>query len=233
MSSQPGPNRLLLVEDERALAMTLEDMLKGEKYLIEVTDNGAAARDRILRERYDLIILDVMLPGMNGFEVCEAARKEGIGTPILILTARGQTCDKVRGLKLGADDYLAKPFDPAELLARIQALLRRAAAGQTQGSGWFKFGDVTVDFEKQRVYRRELPLELTEREYAVLKYLLDHRGAVVTRDSLLEDIWGYSAAAVTRTVDVHIASLRQKLERNPKSPEFIVTVHMQGYRFVG
>jgi two-component system, OmpR family, alkaline phosphatase synthesis response regulator PhoP len=227
-------SRLLLVEDEPALAGAIEDMLKGENYLVERAEDGILATDRILRERYDLVVLDVMLPGMDGFEVCARVRKEGIATPILILTARGRTSDKVHGLQIGADDYLAKPFDPAELLARIQALLRRAAAAgdSAAGSSWFKFGDVSVDFAKERVYRAGTLLDFSEREYSVLKYLIDHRGATVSRDRLLIDVWGYNGAPVTRTVDVHIALLRQKLERDPKYPEFIHTVHMQGYRFI-
>jgi two-component system alkaline phosphatase synthesis response regulator PhoP len=227
-------SRLLLVEDEPALAGAIEDMLKGENYLVERADDGILAKDRILRERYDLIVLDVMLPGMDGFEVCDRVRKEGISTPILILTARGQTSDKVHGLQIGADDYLAKPFDPTELLARIQALLRRSAAetDSTAVAAWFKFGDVTVDFAKERVYRGATRVDFSEREYSVLKYLIDRRGTTVPRDRLLTDVWGYSGSTVTRTVDVHIALLRQKLERDPKCPEFIHTVHMQGYRFI-
>jgi two-component system alkaline phosphatase synthesis response regulator PhoP len=233
MNAHPPGSRLLLVEDEPALAATLQDMLKGEKYLVEHVENGLIARQKILTERYDLIVLDVMLPGLSGFDVCESVRNEGIRTPILILTARGQTSDKVRGLTLGADDYLAKPFDPSELLARIQALLRRAAAATPPAVGWCQFGDVTVDLAKERVYRAGIRLDLSEREYSVLKYLIDRKGTVVSRESLLADIWGYNPSTVTRTIDVHIAMLRQKLEPNPKSPEFILTVHMQGYRFIG
>lgn len=221
-------SRILLVEDEPGLIITLTDMLKGEGYAVESIANGLAARDRILGEAFDLIILDVMLPGMSGFDVCKSIRAEGVTTAILMLTARDQTADKVQGLKLGADDYLAKPFEPSELLARLEALLRRASKDRT-----CQFGDIRVDLRKGRVFRSGERVELSEREFALLRYLMERPDTVISRDELLLQVWGYSTAPTTRTVDVHIALLRQKLEKDPKDPEFIITVHSQGYRFVG
>jgi two-component system, OmpR family, alkaline phosphatase synthesis response regulator PhoP len=222
--------RILLVEDEPALVITLTDMLKGEGYQVASSTNGLEAKNRIARETFDLVILDVMLPGMNGFEVCKRVRELGYAVPILMLTARGQTSDKVRGLRTGADDYLAKPFDPHELLARIEALLRRVPE-QNRSSDWQEFGDIRLDLQIGRVFRSGRKVDLSEREMALLKYLIDRRGTVVSRDELLLNVWGYTTAPLTRTVDVHIALLRQKLERDPKNPELIVTVHSQGYRF--
>jgi len=223
--------RILLVEDEPALVITLTDMLQGERYDVESSTNGREAKSRILHESFDLVILDVMLPGMNGFDVCKAVREQGYTMPILMLTARDQTHDKVQGLRTGADDYLAKPFDPHELLARIEALLRRAPA-QTRSSDWQEFGDIRLDLQIGRVFRAGEKVDLSERELALLRYLIERRGTVVSRDELLLKVWGYSTAPTTRTVDVHIAMLRQKLERDPKNPELIVTVHSQGYRFI-
>ena len=223
--------RILLVEDEPALVITLTDMLQGEGYNVDSSTNGREAKSRILREAFDLVILDVMLPGMNGFEICKEVREQGYTTPILMLTARDQTSDKVQGLRTGADDYLAKPFDPGELLARIEALLRRAPA-QMHSDTWQEFGDIRLDLQIGRVFRAGAKVDLSERELALLRYLIERRGTVVSRDELLLNVWGYSTAPTTRTVDVHIAMLRQKLERDPKNPELIVTVHSQGYRFI-
>jgi two-component system alkaline phosphatase synthesis response regulator PhoP len=223
--------RILLVEDEPALVITLTDMLKGEHYDVESSTNGVGARDRICNGRFDLVILDVMLPGMNGFEVCRSVREQGYTTPILMLTARDQTTDKVRGLRTGADDYLSKPFDPQELLARVEALLRRVPAQQESGT-WQEFGGIRMDLRIGRVFRGGERVDLSERELALLRYLIERRGTVVSRDELLLNVWGYTTAPTTRTVDVHIAMLRQKLEQDPKNPELIVTVHSQGYRFI-
>jgi two-component system alkaline phosphatase synthesis response regulator PhoP len=223
--------RILLVEDEPALVITLTDMLRGERYEVESSTNGREAKNRILREAFDLVILDVMLPGMKGFEICKSVREQGYTVPILMLTARDQTRDKVQGLRTGADDYLAKPFDPHELLARIEALLRRAPV-QTHSIDWQEFGDIRLDLQIGRVFRGGEKVDLSERELALLRYLIERRGTVVSRDELLLNVWGYSTAPTTRTVDVHIAMLRQKLERDPKNPELIVTVHSQGYRFI-
>jgi two-component system, OmpR family, alkaline phosphatase synthesis response regulator PhoP len=218
-------NRILLVEDEPGLILTVTDMLKAEGYEVKSVADGLEAKDHILEQPFDLVILDVMLPRLNGFEICQQVRERGATTPILMLTARDQTSDKVRGLKLGADDYLAKPFEPTELLARIEALLRRTAK--------YEFGSVRVDLKKEQVFRSGERVDLSEREFALLRYLIDRRGTVVSREQLLLDVWAYSTAPTTRTVDVHIAMLRQKLEDDPRHPQFIMTVHSQGYRFVG
>lgn len=224
--------RILLVEDEPGLALMLIDMLKGEGYIVEGVANGLQATERIVTDAFDLVILDVILPGMNGFDVCRNVRTQGVQTPILMLTARGETTDKVHGLRLGADDYLSKPFDPHELLARVEALLRRVAANNRAGE-LFQFGDIKVNFNKARVLRSDQKIPLSEREFALLSYLIGKKGSVVTRNELLVHVWDYSAESTTRTVDVHIAMLRQKLERDARNPEFILTVHAQGYRFVG
>ena len=225
-------NRILLVEDEPGLILTVTDMLKGEGYAVESIADGIQAKELIVEETFDLIILDVMLPGMSGFDICRKVREEGRTAPILMLTARDQISDKVRGLKLGADDYLAKPFAPTELLARVEALLRRVTRENPPVES-YAFGSVHVDLKKERVFRSGRRVGLSEREYALLKYLIERRGSVVSREQLLLDVWAYSTAPTTRTVDVHIAMLRQKLEKDPKDPEFVITVHSQGYRFVG
>ncbi len=230
MPSLESNHRILLVEDEPGLVITLTDMLRGEGYQVESSINGVDARDRICNETFDLVILDVMLPGMNGFDVCKSVREQGYAVPILMLTARDQTGDKVRGLRTGADDYLAKPFDPHELLARIEALLRRVP-GRNRSGNWQEFGDIRLDLQIGRVFRSGQKVDLSERELALLKYLIDRRGTVISRDELLLNVWGYTTAPTTRTMDVHIAMLRQKLERDPRNPELIVTVHSQGYRF--
>ena len=195
--------------------------------------SSRCAIDRITKEKFDLILLDVSLPRRNGFDVCRDVRQRGIQTPILMLTARGQVIDRVLGLKLGADDYLTKPFDFAELLARVEALLRRARTLSGTASDSYAFGPIRINFRAAEVLREGQPVELSGLEFKLLRYFVEHRGALLTRDELLEKVWGYEAMPVTRTVDVHVASLRQKLEPNPSTPEFIVTVHGLGYKFVG
>jgi len=225
--------RILLVEDEESLVLTLRDRLTSEGYAVEVATDGDRATELGAQPRFDLIVLDVALPKKNGFDVCRDLRQRGLHTPILMLTARGQVVDKVIGLKLGADDYLTKPFETIELLARIEALLRR---GRTVANGTaeaYAFGNVQVDFRSAVVMRDGQTVDLSGLELKLLRYFIDHRGAVLSRDELLDKVWGYEAMPVTRTVDVHVASLRQKIETNPGRPEFIVTVHGMGYKFVG
>src|SRR5499426_3169324 len=225
--------RVLVIEDEAGLRLTLSDRLISEGYAVETADDGAVGLERATREPYDLIVLDVMLPRMNGFDVCRAVRQRGVTTPILMLTARGQVVDKVVGLKLGADDYLTKPFETIELMARLEALLRRRSSTPQPRGGTYRFGDVVVDFRSAEVTRGGTPIDLSAREFKLLRHFIEHRGATLSRDELLSDVWGYDEMPLTRTVDVHVAGLRQKIENNPKSPEFILTVHGLGYKFTG
>jgi two-component system alkaline phosphatase synthesis response regulator PhoP len=223
--------RLLLVEDEPGLVMTLTDRLIAEGYDVETATDGETGLARGSAESFGLIILDGMLPGRDGFDVCRTIRQRGVQTPILMLTARGQVVDRVVGLKLGADDYLTKPFEMAELLARLEALLRRAPHAAAPPRDSYQFGDVSVDFRKAEVTRAGQPLELSAREFKLLKYFIEHRGATLSRDELLNEVWGYNAMPNTRTVDVHVAWLRQKLEAHPRRPQYIHTIHGLGYKF--
>ena len=224
--------RVLLVEDEPGLVLTLTDRLTSEGYAVEHAGDAPAALTQVRDARYDIILLDVMLPGGNGFDVCRDMRASGVTAPIIMLTARGQVADRVVGLKLGADDYLAKPFDMLELLARQEAQLRRA--GKPSGGGAsYAFGSITIDFRKAEVRREGVELDLSAREYQLLRYFVEHRGATLSRDELLNEVWGYNAMPSTRTVDVHVAWLRQKIEPTPRHPQYILTVHGLGYKFVG
>jgi two-component system, OmpR family, alkaline phosphatase synthesis response regulator PhoP len=225
--------RLLLVEDEAGLVLTLTDRFRREGYAIEHAGDGPSGLERASAESFDLVILDVMLPGMDGFEVCRGLRHRGIGVPVIMLTARGHVADKVSGLKLGADDYVTKPFEMVELLARVEARLRRPTeAPERITSPSFRFGDVTIDFRSAEVTRGGTAVDLSAREYRLLQYLVDHRGAIVSREELLKEVWGYDSTPLTRTVDVHVAWLRQKLEPNARRPTYIQTVHGMGYKFV-
>ncbi|HEX8456812.1 MAG TPA: response regulator transcription factor [Pyrinomonadaceae bacterium] len=234
--------RILLVEDEPGLLMTLTDRLTSEGYAVETATDGETGLARALAETFDLIILDVGLPRKNGFDVCRDLRQRGARVPVIMLTARGQVVDKVVGLKIGADDYVTKPFEMMELLARIEALLRRVPAGARGGerddpsasaADVYQFGVVRADFRRAEVTREGAAVELSAREFKLLRYLIEHRGATISRDELLNEVWGYHAMPSTRTVDVHIAWLRQKLEPNPHYPQFILTIHGLGYKFVG
>jgi two-component system, OmpR family, alkaline phosphatase synthesis response regulator PhoP len=227
-----GGRRILLVEDEPSLVLTVSDRLLSEGYQVETAGDGDTALSRALAEPFDLVILDVMLPGRDGFEVCRELRSRGSQVPVLMLTARTQVIDRVVGLKLGADDYLTKPFEMIELLARVEALLRRSSSPAAP-AGSYTFGDVRVDFRRAEVFRGDEPVTLSALEFKLLAYFIENRGALLTRDELLDKVWGYDAMPVTRTVDVHVGSLRQKLERNPSHPEHILTVHRRGYRFAG
>jgi Response regulators consisting of a CheY-like receiver domain and a winged-helix DNA-binding domain len=225
--------RILLVEDEPGLILTLTDRLNSEGFTVETARDGEAGFARAANESFDLIILDVMLPRKNGFDVCRDLRQQNIHTPVIMLTARGQVVDKVVGLKLGADDYVTKPFEMMELLARIEALLRRVPVGAVASSGVYQFGPVRIDFRKAEVTRDGTAVELSALEFQLLRYFIEHRENAITRDELLNEVWGYNAMPSTRTVDVHVAWLRQKIEPNPRHPQFILTVHGLGYKFVG
>ena len=225
--------RVLLVEDEAGLRLTLSDRLASEGYAVETASDGESGLRSAASGAFDVIVLDVMLPRMNGFDVCREVRQRGVTTPILMLTARGQVVDKVVGLKLGADDYLTKPFEAIELMARMEALLRRRPSGAVPGGDGYRFGDVHVDFRRMEVTRGGQAVELSAREFKLLRHFIEHRGATLSRDELLAQVWGYDETPLTRTVDVHVAGLRQKIEANPKSPQFILTIHGLGYKFTG
>ncbi len=219
--------QILLAEDEPGLVITLTDRLRREGFEVTVARDGYAAIETGRRQRFDLVVLDIMLPGQDGFEVCTRLRRDDTRTPILMLTARGAVEDRVRGLQLGADDYLQKPFEMSELLARIQALLRRAAPAARQmciGSAQVNFaaGNVTVDGE---------PMDVSAQSLRLLEYLVQRGGQAITRETLLNEVWGHKTVPSTRTVDMHIAWLRRALEHDPKEPRHIVTVHGLGYRF--
>ena len=232
-AAPPHPRaRLLLAEDEPSLVITLTDRLHAEGYAVEAVRDGEAALLRALGGGFDLLVLDVMLPGRDGFEVCRELRRQGSPLPVLMLTARTQVVDRVVGLKLGADDYLTKPFEAVELLARIEALLRRAGGAVGEGNGVTSFGDVQADFRRGQVRLGGVEVALAPRELELLQYFVAHPGEVLSRDRLLDEVWGYDAAVQSRTVDVHVAALRQKLEADAAHPRFFRTVHGRGYRFV-
>ena len=222
---------VLFVEDEEALRMTVGDRLRSEGYAVECAANGDEGFEKATQLPFDLIILDVMLPKKSGFVVCQGIREAGLITPILMLTARGQTSDKVNGLKIGADDYVTKPFNMQELMARVEALLRRAPIRPSAQAGVFEFGSIHLDLVGTEATRDGKIVNLSAREFQLLRYFIEHRGATLSRDDLLKQVWGYSADMYTRTVDVHVASLRQKLENDPKQPQFILTVQGLGYKF--
>ena len=222
--------RLLVVEDEEVIRVLLEDDLSMEGYEVTAAVDGETALSMARTNPYDLVILDVMLPGKDGFQVCRELRESGVGTPILMLTAKSQEIDKVLGLELGADDYVTKPFSPKELVARIRAILRRRAA-PPENTERYHFGDVEVDFKKFETRRRGKSVDLTAREYSLLRFLIENRDRAVDRFEILEEIWGEEADVFPRTVDSHIANLRKKIEEDPASPRHIVGVRSVGYRF--
>ncbi|MEP6945672.1 MAG: response regulator transcription factor [Acidobacteriota bacterium] len=226
--------RILLIEDEEGLIVTLTDRLQSEGFDLTSANDGRKGYELAVKGNFDLIILDVMLPNKNGYDVCRDLRQRGVNTPVLMLTAKGETIDKVLGLKLGADDYLTKPFEVIELLARVEALLRRSPNHTNRATAEaFRFGTVTVDFKRAEVTRDDRPVDLSAMEFKLLQFLIENRGEVHSRDNLLDAVWGYDAMPTTRTVDVHVAWLRQKLEISPKHPAFIQTVHGMGYKFLG
>lgn len=222
-------SRILIIEDERPMRTALADTLSAEGYRVLSAADGAAGLEQALTEKPDLILLDVMMPKLDGFAVCAELRRLGIATPVLMLTAKGQVGDRVNGLDAGADDYLVKPFSMDELLARIRALLRRTTK-QGRGVGQLQFGDVRIDLVRQSATKGRQSLHLTAKEFAMLRLLAEADGEPVSRERFLDAVWGYAAFPTTRTVDNHIASLRAKLEREPGKPRFLKTVHGVGYR---
>jgi len=223
--------KVLIIEDEPNMVLGLKDSCEYEGYEVAVARNGKEGLEKASTEKPDIILLDVMLPLMSGIDVCRTLRRRGIETPIVMLTARSQETDKVVGLEVGADDYVTKPFSIKELLARIRAHLRRAAKEVVEIES-FTFGDVELNFKKYVARKGGQALNLSAREFEILRYLIRHRGEIVTRDQLLDEVWGYDLTPVTRTVDNHIARLRQKIEADPSAPQHIITVHRLGYRFI-
>jgi len=224
-------SRILLVEDEPGLVLTISDLLASDGHEVETATDGRKGLERALSEEFDLVILDVMLPGKNGFDVCRELRQRGRDVAVLMLTAKSQVTDRVVGLKLGADDYLAKPFDPGELLARVEALLRRVKKENRVQVKRYRFGAVEVDFDAGVVTREGAPVTLAAKEMQLLRYLIDNRGKVLPREDILAEVWEYQAGVSSRTIDVHVAWLRQKLEESPAAPKHIHTVRGTGYRF--
>lgn len=223
--------KVLVVEDDPGILRGLADNLRAESYDVHEASDGQRGYQMARESGYDLIVLDVMLPRMSGFEICSELRKQGLTVPILMLTARGEESDRVHGLDLGADDYITKPFSLRELLARVRALLRRAYP-DTPLPKEARFDDVLVDFRKYEASRGGTPLKLTRKEFGTLRYLIARAGEVVTRGDLLEEVWDYQEYPTTRTVDNHVASLRAKIERDAAEPRHLLTVHGVGYKFV-
>jgi len=224
--------KVLIVEDDQAMAVALRDGFTYEGYAVHVARDGAAGLRMAEERSHDLVILDVMLPRMSGLDVCRQLRSAGNDTPIIMLTARGQEIDKVLGLKTGADDYVTKPFSFLELMARVEAVLRRTSKSLEQVEQ-VSFGDVEMNFKTFEASKGGRALDLSPREFKMMKYFVEHRGEVVTRDQLLDHVWGYEGLPLTRTVDMHIAKLRQKIEDTPSDPRHVITVHRVGYKFTG
>lgn len=224
-------SRILLVEDEPGVVLVVSDLLRAAGHAVETAGDGDLGLRRASEERFDLLILDVMLPGKSGFEICHAVRERGFDGAILMLTARGQVRDRVDGLRTGADDYLVKPFDPDELLARVAALLRRVHKQELTPVMRVEFGKIIADFSTMEFFRNKKPLNLTAKEAELLRLLINHRGQIVPREKILHHVWREQPYITPRTVDVHIAWLRQKIEDNPESPRHIITSRGEGYRF--
>ena len=223
-------SRILFVEDEAAFAVAMIDRVKSEGYEVEWAQTGPSGYEMARQGRFDLIVLDVMLPGKNGFDICRDLRRQGVNAPVLMLTARGEVVDRVVGLKLGADDYVQKNCEPVELMARIEALLRRSRGGAASSTEQAEFGDVRVDLRTHEVKRAGKALALSPVEFRLLEYLLEHRGAVVTREELLQNVWSVNGDTLSRTVDVHIAGLRKKIEADSRYPRYLLTVKGTGYK---
>jgi len=223
--------KILIVEDEPDMVLGLKDNFEFEGYEVLTASDGALGLERARSAKPDLVILDIMLPKLSGLEVCKALRGEGFTAPIVMLTARGQEIDKVVGLELGADDYVTKPFSIRELLARVRAILRRSD-GTKKRLSRYRFFDLELDFEVYRAKKAGEALDLSPREFELLRYLIERKGETVTRDKLLEDVWGYESYPSTRTVDTHIAKLRAKIGDSGSEPRYILTIHGVGYKFV-
>ena len=223
--------KILIIEDEPEMLMGLQDNFEFEGYEVITASDGVAGLEAALSENADLIILDIMLPEKSGFDVCKELRAKNIDTPIIMLTAKGQEIDKVLGLEMGADDYMTKPFSVRELLARVKAVLRRYKHNQKSMSKYI-LGNVEIDFDKYIAHKDNVDLNFTHKEFEILKYFIQHRGETISREKLLDDVWGYEAYPTSRTVDNHILKLRQKIEKDPAHPRHILTVHGIGYKFI-
>lgn len=223
--------RILLVEDEVGIAEVMADLLRAEDYGVEIANDGSKGLERALGGEFDLLVLDVMLPGKSGYEICNEVREGGYDGAVLMLTARGLVEDRVKGLKTGADDYLVKPFAPDELTARVEALLRRSGKASRTPVSRIRFGNVTVDFAGGTVEKDGAPLSLTGKELELLRVLVNRRGRAISRDEILAQVWKEQPFITPRTVDVHMAWLRQKVEEQPQSPRYLLTVRGEGYRF--
>lgn len=223
--------RVLVVEDDASILRGLTDALQSEHYTVQSTGDGKKGYELIKRGSFDVVILDIMLPEMNGFEICKALRSEGNTIPIIMLTGKGEEMDKVLGLELGADDYVTKPFSIRELMARIHAVIRRHTQPQKEITET-DFGDVHLDFKKQEATKGKKKIEISAKEFQILKYFIERQGEVISRSQLLDDVWGYDSMPTTRTVDNYILSLRKKIETKPSSPKHLLTVHTAGYKFV-
>jgi two-component system alkaline phosphatase synthesis response regulator PhoP len=225
--------RILIIEDEEDLLKGLEINLAREGYRVLGAANGEEGMRLALRDNPDLVLLDIMLPGINGLDVCRELRRKGFDAPIIMLTAKSEEVDRVVGLEIGADDYVTKPFSRRELLARIRVRLRRQPARSSEQITQYRFDGIEIDFERYTATKNERALELTAKEVDILRLFIRHRGEVITRDRMLNEIWGYDAYPSTRTVDSHIVKLRQKLEDDPASPKYILSIYGEGYKFVG
>jgi DNA-binding response OmpR family regulator len=224
-------SRIIVIEDDPTIRRGLADSLRGESFDVLTAADGTEGYRLVRESGPDLVILDLMLPGMNGYEVCQQMRRHGLATPVLMLTAQDGEGNRVQGFDAGVDDYVTKPFSVRELLARIRAVLRRAQAQGALPSD-LRFGNVTVDFRRYEAHKGGQPVELTRKEFGLLRLLAARSGEVVTRDDLLNEVWGYNASPTTRTVDNHVASLRAKLEDDPSDPQHLFTVHGVGYKWV-
>ncbi|MBW2277927.1 MAG: response regulator transcription factor [Deltaproteobacteria bacterium] len=224
--------KVLIVEDDEAMAVALHDGFNYEGYDVKMANDGATGLQMATEGSHDLVILDVMLPKLSGLDVCKRVRRNGSKVPIIMLTARGQEIDKVLGLKVGADDYVTKPFSFLELMARVEAVLRRCS-GFADQLDQYTFGDVSIDFKNSEAHKAGEELGLSPREFKLLRFMIDHRGEVLPRERLLDAVWGYDNVPFTRTVDMHIAKLRKKIEDKPSDPDWIITVHRLGYKFTG
>jgi DNA-binding response OmpR family regulator len=224
--------RILLIEDEPSMQLGLKDNLELESYWVDIAGDGETGLQKITDNSYDLVLLDVMLPKLSGFDICKKARAAGIATPIILLTARGEEIDKILGLELGADDYVTKPFSVRELLARIKALLRRSNGVATKESHSLTIGKLKIDFSTFQAFEDGIEIRLSHKEFEILSFLYQHKNKVVSRHDLLEKVWGYEEQPTTRTVDNFMVRLRQKIEANPNQPKLILTVHGVGYKMV-